>query len=156
MDAKTFKKYYQDNSYFKLTNPNPEWENTKSLKWNRPDCVIRAVALATGLSWVEAYDFLSAKARRDFTVPNDGTRLRDWLAEACATWNAVEVKPGKKRLDAEGFAKSHPEGRYILRLAHHEAACVDGVILDAWNCSAKCVYGYIDVTNIQKDKLLCH
>lgn len=156
MDTKTFSKFYQDKPHFKLTNPNPEWENTKSLKWNRPDCVIRAVALATGLSWLEAFDYLSAKARRDHTVPNDGTRLRDWLAEAGASWTAVTVKPGKKRLTAENFAKGHPEGQYILRLANHEAACVNGVILDVWNCSAKCVYGYIDVTNIKKETLLCH
>ena len=156
MNTKTFATYFQDKPHFKLSNPNPDWEKTKTLKWNKPDCVIRAVALTTGLSWLEAYDYLSKRARRDYTMPNDGTRLRDWLAEAGASWTAVTVKPGKKRLDAEGFAKGHPEGRYILRLANHEAACVNGVILDAWNCGEKCVYGYIDVTNIQKEKLLCH
>ena len=149
MNTKTFTAYFQDKPHFKLSNPNPDWKKTKTLKWNKPDCVIRAVALTTGLSWLEAYDYLSARARRDYTIPNDGTRLRDWMAEGGASWHATNPKKGKDRMTAEEFAKSHPKGRFIMRLAHHEAACVDGVILDAWNCGGKCVYGYIDMTNFK-------
>ena len=43
------------------------------------------------------------------------------------------------------FAETHPVGRYVLSVANHETACVDGVILDAWNCGEKAVVGYFDM-----------
>lgn len=33
-------------------------------------------------------------------------------------------------------------GTAIVRMAHHYAAVIDGVLLDTWDSSAKMVYGY--------------
>lgn len=38
------------------------------------------------------------------------------------------------------FCNPHPTGSYILRMAGHLSSCVDGVILDTWDCRDKCVY----------------
>ena len=43
-------------------------------------------------------------------------------------------------MDGERFCKKFPNGSYILRMAGHWSACVDGVIYDTWDCSEKCVY----------------
>lgn len=43
----------------------------------------------------------------------------------------------------------NPSGRYVITVASHETACVDGVILDAWNCGEKCVVGFFDMSNFK-------
>jgi len=47
------------------------------------------------------------------------------------------------------FAETHPTGRYIISIANHATACVDGVILDSWNCGEKAIVGVYDMANFQ-------
>lgn len=47
---------------------------------------------------------------------------------------------GSPRMNGERFCNNYPSGRYILQMANHLTACVDGVIYDTWDCSDKCVY----------------
>jgi hypothetical protein len=98
---------------------------------------------------VDAFDYLTAKARAEFNVPNDGPGFRRWLIEGGAEWNHCKAEKGKKRMTVLDFAKAHPTGRYVVSIANHEAACVDGVILDAWNCGHKCIVGYFDMANFK-------
>ena len=43
-------------------------------------------------------------------------------------------------MNGHKFAETHPTGSYVLRMSKHLVACVDGVILDTWDCRDKCVY----------------
>lgn len=149
MNQDTFLKYYASTPNFRICNPNPDWKDKKGMRWDRADCVIRALANSIECTWIEAYDFLSAKARRDFNVPNDGWGFRRWVVENGATWTHCKAVKGKKRMTCLEFAKSHKEGNYILSVANHEVACVNGVLLDAFNPSEKCVVGYYDMTNFK-------
>ena len=47
---------------------------------------------------------------------------------------------GQKRMNGKRFCEAYPKGRYILQMAKHLTACVDGVIYDTWDCTEKCVY----------------
>lgn len=149
METKRFKKYFQSGPHFRIENPNPCWASKRGLVWDRGDCAIRALANAISCSWLDAYDYLSAKARRDFNVPNDAGGFRAWTVEGGAVWNNCPAVSGKKRMAALQFAESHPEGRFVLQVANHFTACVNGVILDAWNCGEKCVVGYFDMSNFK-------
>lgn len=149
MNKEVFAKYYQSTPHFRIENPNPKWEGMRGFIWGTPDCVIRAIANATGCSWLEAFDYLAPRARKEFTILNDGIRFREWAVASGAKWTACKAEKGKKRTTALQFAETHPTGRYILCVANHEAACVDGVILDTWNCGDKCVYGYLDMANFK-------
>lgn len=146
MNDVRFNKYYKSGPHFRIENPNPEWAKKRGFVWDRGDCVIRALANAISCSWVESFDYLTAKARRDFNVPNDGPGFRRWIQEDGAVWTHCKAEKGKKRMTALQFAETHPTGRYVLSVANHETACVDGVILDAWNCGGKCVVGYFDMS----------
>lgn len=46
------------------TNPNPKRKHV-------PDCVVRAVSIALGLSWYNAFDGICAVAREDCSMPSD-------------------------------------------------------------------------------------
>lgn len=149
MNDVRFNKFYKSGPHFRIENQNPEWEKKRGFVWDRGDCVIRALANAISCSWVESFDYLTDKARRDFNVPNDGPGFRRWIQEDGAVWTHCKVEKGKKRMTALQFAETHPTGRYVLSVANHETACVDGVILDAWNCGGKAVVGYFDMSNFK-------
>ena len=149
METNKFMKYYSATPHFQIVNPNPRWKEKKGFTWDTGDCCIRALANAIGCSWLEAYDYLSAKARAEYSVPNDGRGFRRWLIEGGGVWTACKAVAGKKRMTVLSFAEQHPTGRYVVTIANHETACVDGVILDAWNCGHKCVVGYIDMSDFK-------
>ena len=152
METKQFLKYYASNAHFRIENPNPTWAAKKGIKWDRGDCAIRALANALTISWVEAFDYLTAKGRRDFYTSGDSAGWRKWLPESGGKWVACKAEKGKSRMTALQFAESHPEGRFILYVANHFTACVDGVILDTWNCSGKCLVGYFEMDEFDINK----
>lgn len=147
METKRFVKYYQSNPHFRIENPNPRWEKQRGMIWKTGDCCVRALANAIGCSWLDAFDYLTAKARRDYAVVNDGVFFRNWLIEDGAIWHHCKAEKGKKRMTVLEFAEQHPVGRYVLKVANHECGCVDGVVLDAWNPGAMAVVGYLDMTS---------
>lgn len=147
MNNERFLKYYAATPTFRLANPNPDWANKKGVVWDRDDCAIRALANAISCEWVAAFDFLNRYARRDFNVCNDMGGFRRWVVESGAVWNACKAVKGKSRMTVKEFAESHKTGRYVIQIANHLCACVDGVVLDAWNPSDKCVVGYFDMAS---------
>lgn len=149
MDTQRFNRYYKSTEHFEICNPNPRWKEKRGMVWDTGDCVIRALANSIGCEWIDAYDFLSTKARRDFAVPNDPGFFRKWFVEGGAIWNPIKAEKGKSRITVLEFAKTHPNGRYVITIANHDTACVDGKILDAWNCGEKCVVGYYDMSNFR-------
>ena len=149
MDTKKFEKYYQSTEHFRIENPNPRWKEKRGFRWDTGDCCIRALANAIGCTWLEAFDYLTAKARAEYSVLNDMHGFRRWLIEGGGIWYAYKAEKGKKRITVLDFAKSHPKGRFVIKIANHETACVDGVILDAWNCGSKCVVGDIDMKDFK-------
>ena len=92
------------------------------------DCVIRAIAKATGDSWGKVYMDLAAT----------GHELSD-MPSANAVWGAYLRRRGFARStlpDYDGytvrqFAAEHPRGSYILALSGHVVAVVDGEYFDA-------------------------
>ena len=149
MNENRFNAYYATTPNFRIENPNPTWKSKRGWVWNKPDCVIRALANSVGISWLDAFDYLTRKARADFNVYNDGAALRKWIVEDGAKWVHCKAEKGKRRMTCLDFAKAHKSGRYIISIANHEVACVDGVLLDAWNPSDKCVVGYYDMSDFR-------
>lgn len=131
--------YYVPTENFIPTQPNPTEKNDRSTKG---DCAIRALANGAGITWLEAFDLLTAEARRTFNVPSDITCFRGALSALGYTEVTPKVVKGKKRLTVEGLAKKNKHGRYIVQVANHFTAIVEGKIRDTWNTSNKCVYRY--------------
>lgn len=67
MDDRTFKAYYQHTEHFEISNPNPAWKAKRGFRWDRPDCVVRAVANATG--WECSTLSIGWSTRRGGTSP---------------------------------------------------------------------------------------
>lgn len=115
---------------------------------NVGDCVVRAIAIATGQDYKQTYDDLARGMKKI-----SGTR---------SARNGVSRKVYQPYLEARGFEwvpvmkfgtgckmraneRELPDGTLVLRLTKHLTACIDKVIHDTYDPTrggTRCVYGY--------------
>lgn len=108
--------------------------NSNPVGANTEDCAIRAVALALGISWDEAFDEIAIMAK------NMGRTMHN-----NAAWGAVLRRHGFKRAvipntcpecyTAEDFCNDNPEGVYVLGFGTHTATVINGNLYDTWDSS---------------------
>lgn len=123
-------------------------------KGDTGDCVIRAIAIATGESYADVYAAINAlaksertgKSKRGVSSARNGVyrvTYDKYLIAAGWTWTpTMKIGQGcKVHLRREEL----PGGRLIVSLSKHLAAVIDGALHDTHDCSrdgARCVYGY--------------
>ena len=111
------------------------------------DCTIRALSKALNVTWLEAFD-LTIPMCRENQVPNvffAPVKVRNkFLDELGFDYYGISNKRGSRRPTVAEFARKHKKGTYILNVANHEVACVDGVYYDTWDSGEKSLYGYYE------------
>ena len=125
--------------YYEQYNPNPIGNETG-------DCIIRALCKITDQDWLSIYDDLCKLGREKYT-PFTCLEIQDYIFTKYFFFKKHKVirQKGKKALNVETFCKEHPTGKYILRLAHHVIAVVDGKYYDIYPCwDKKTVYTYYE------------
>ena len=119
--------------------------NKLDLKDEYGDCTVRALSKALGCTWLEAFDAEIPLCRKyqvssAFDAP---ARVRKAILEELGfTYTGITNKKGTKRPTVKEFAKDHKTGSYILNVANHEVACVDGIYYDTWDSGDRPLYGY--------------
>lgn len=101
------------------------------------DCTVRAVGIALGVDWYEAYDLLCAEGRRQCDMPSSDDVIDDVLAR----YGFSEPIPAYG-VTAAAFCRKHPRGVYVLALNSHVATAIDGDIYDLWDSSGERVKYY--------------
>ena len=106
-------------------NPNPLGKQTG-------DCVVRAIAIATGQSWRDTYRELCKVGEIECDMPSSnfvwGVYLRRrgakqfLLPESCPSCITVRA-----------FAERYPEGIYVIGTGDHAVTVIDGNWYDSWN-----------------------
>lgn len=100
-----------------------------------------------GLSWIETFD-LTIPYCREYQTPNifnvDLKTERDILDKLGLRTMGLVIKKGNKRPTVAGFATEHKKGAYILKVANHVVAVVDGIYYDTWDSGYKSLYGYYE------------
>ena len=140
---KTRADYFKDTDYFCVYNCNPSYRDGR--RYEKGDCVIRAFATAAGIKWLDAFELLVDNARKTFNVPNDQLNYATVFKNYGFERKAVKVIKGKKRMNLEDFCKKHKKGRFIVKVANHLTAVVDGICYDTWNPANKCIYWYYEL-----------
>lgn len=120
-------------------------------KGKTSDCVVRAIAIATGKSYQEVYSAINTLAQDERTgssKSNARTGVRkqtykEYLKSLGWKWTpTMFIGQGcKVHLRADEL----PGGTIIASLSRHLAAVIDGVIYDTSDPSrdgTRCVYGY--------------
>lgn len=129
-------------SYYKYYQP-----NKKDLKDKVGDCQIRAFSKVLDLTWVEAFDLTIPICRelQTYTIFDcDLAKTREAMRRLGFEYTGISNKKGSKRPTVKSFAKSHPKGKYIVTVAHHVVAVVDGKYYDTWDSGEKSLYGYYE------------
>jgi hypothetical protein len=123
-------------------------------KGSAGDCVVRSVAIATGLPYQEIYDLVNKLSARERTgkrkrgTSNARTGVHKsaikWLMESLG-WKWTPTMQIGSGCTVHLRADELPSGRLIVSVSKHLTAVIDGVIHDTHDCSrrgTRCVYGY--------------
>lgn len=105
------------------------------------DCVKRAITVTENRDYNEVKIELN-RLKRELGAKkfNENIVWRTYIERKGYKKLSFPAVKGQSRMNGERFAEEHPKGSYILNMAGHLSACVDGVIYDTWNCGHKCVY----------------
>ena len=122
--------------------------NEKDTKDKYGDCTIRALSKALNLSWLDAFDKTIPICREYqvsnvFDVPSD--KRKTLLKHLGFSYTGVSNKKGTKRPTVDSFSREHPKGTYILMVAGHTLAVVDGYYYDTHDCGWCSLYGYYEL-----------
>jgi len=106
-------------------NPNP-------CRAEEPDCVVRAIAIATDRDWYAVHDDLCRMSRRYCTMPSV-----NWL------WETYLKRKGFEKfllpescvacVTVREFCRIFPEGTYVIGTGTHAVTVIDGDYYDAWD-----------------------
>ena len=106
-------------------NPNP-------CRTEEPDCVVRAISVATGQSWRRTHWELCLMSHVKCTMPSV-----NWL------WERYLKKRGFEKfllpescpecVTVREFARRYPEGVYVIGTGSHAVCVMDGNWFDTWN-----------------------
>lgn len=130
------------------------------------DCVVRAIAIATGRDYQEIYDLVNGAAVHERT----GKRKRG-KSDARTGVYKTSIKRVMKMLGwvwtptmqiGSGCtvhlrAAELPAGRLVVSVSKHLTCVIDGVIYDTHDCSrrgTRCVYGYWQVPEVRRVRSL--
>lgn len=114
------------------------------------DCTVRALSKAFDCSWKEAYEkqipyCLKYQVTSTFDCPASQAKII--LKDLGFEYHSIKVSKGSKRPTVSSFAREHTTGRYILNVARHVVAVVDGKYYDTWDSGNKCLYGYYELVS---------
>ena len=106
---------------YKYMNKNPENNDIE-------DCTIRAISVAEGISWDEAYDNLSNSARKMGLMMNSVEAIEEYLDKR---YKRIQTHCKK----VEEFVKFHPYGTYLITMRGHITVLKRGINYDTFDCS---------------------
>lgn len=108
-------------------NPNP-------CRKEEPDCVVRAIAIATGQTWDRVHYDLCELSREMCTMPSVNWLWGLYLQEhGFERFNLPEACP--ECVTVREFARRYPEGTYVIGTGSHAVCVRGGNWIDLWNSS---------------------
>lgn len=107
------------------TNPNPNGAYVE-------DCVIRAIAIATGRSWDDVYIHVCLQGYLMKNMPSVNRVWGNYLTSSGFVRHAIP-NTCPDCYTVRDFCNDNPKGVYILATGSHVVAVVDGNYCDAWD-----------------------
>lgn len=105
------------------------------------DCVKRAICTAEGRDYKEVAKELNTLKKEIGTDKfNNNEVWKEYVTRKGYKKLSFKAEKGKPRMNGKTFMQQFKTGKYILRMSKHLVCCIDGDILDTWDCTDKCVY----------------
>lgn len=124
-----------ETSTFHFHNENPKGRRTG-------DCVIRAIARASGDGWDLTFDGLVAVAKVMKSEPAWKDCYEKYLAEQGWTKGKQPRKTDGSKYTVAEWCRMHRTGKMVISVSNHLTCIVDGKCNDIWNCTGKTVLNY--------------
>ena len=115
---------------WKRANPNP-------CRAEEPDCVVRAIAIATGQEWDDVHYALCEMSRRYCTMPSV-----NWLWGLYMEQNGFDKHMVRSPVTVREFSKEIRDGSCVACTGTHAVAIRNGNYLDAWDSGDEIVSFY--------------
>ena len=96
------------------------------------DCAIRAVSVALGIDWEEAYIILSNAGLLMCDLPNANSTISAVLRQHGFYRSAIS-NDCPDCYSVSDFCKDHPDGTYVLGTGNHVVSVMDGNHIDSWD-----------------------
>jgi hypothetical protein len=111
------------------------------------DCTVRALANVARIEYDEAYDFVKSRGRKSHRGGNfPQARSNDTALGLTFIWRSFPAVKGRPRMNPATFCGQFKTGRYIVRVAKHVFAIVDGIAYDTLpERPDRCIYGAWEV-----------
>ena len=116
---------------YRYMNMNPNGNNIE-------DCTIRAISVAEGISWDEAYDKLSMSARKMRLMMSSVDAIEEYLDLHYERIRVKEETVGE-------FIENHPEGIYLITMRGHITVLKDGINYDTFDSSERQIWSAWEV-----------
>ena len=132
--------------------------NLNPLEKKVGDCVVRAIASATGKNWEEVFTDLCAIGLEQKDMPN-GKAVYNLYLERLG-WQKMKMPKipngdSYTRVKVKEFAEINSKGRYVIDVANHLTTVEDGTIIDTWDCGSKSIgHWWLKKEDIKKAKNL--
>ena len=114
-------------SNWKQYNPNPVSRNVG-------DCAVRALTVALGVDWEQAFALLSTNAYQMADMPSSNAVIGSVLRQH-GFRRSVIPNSCPDCYTVGDFAAEHPKGTFVLGTGSHVVAVKDGAIYDSWDSS---------------------
>lgn len=98
------------------------------------DCTVRALAIALGITWEEAFDLLADAAYKMCDVMSGNSVLGAVLRMHGFRMESIN-QDYIGSYTVEQFAKDNPHGIYVLGTNGHVVTVISGNVYDAWDSS---------------------
>lgn len=124
--------------------------NKKDIEDKYGDCTVRALSKALGVTWLEAFDAMIPLCREEqvSNIFNAPIKVKVRMIEKLGfKYHGISNKRGSTRPTVEEFARAHANGTFMVSVANHVVAVVDGKYYDTWNSGRCCLYGYYEKEN---------
>lgn len=116
---------------YRYKNMNPNGNNIE-------DCTIRAISVAEGISWDEAYMKLSESARKMRLMMNSVDAIEEYLDSQYERLYLPKMTVGE-------FVKSQPYGTYLITMRGHITVLKEGINYDTFDCSERLIWSVWEV-----------
>ena len=110
------------------------------------DCVVRAIAYATNTSWEDVLLGLTELAVKLKYMPNSRVVLKKYLNNKGYYMSSTYKTAKGLRVTLADFAQLNKSGTYIVSVHKHLSVVKNGMVCDAWDCSAYKVGNYWKVS----------
>lgn len=129
-------KVVPDTSTFHFYNANPKNRRTG-------DCVVRAIATATGKTWDEVLEGLTATALKHKQMVNDPACFGKYLESLGWTKCSQPRKANGRKYTGQEFHRVIGNRTAVANIGGHHTTCfINGQAWDTWDCTDGSIGNY--------------